>query len=431
MALRLMTAALCAGLASGALSSDAQDLEFPAVTGYSLDGTEVSVPFGTGDSERLVILAFGDWDAPGVAAWESRLRALAPAAGRVPVQTFVIMGDASRFARAARAGRLRAKVETPALRARIVPVFETAETFLVGLDLSGRSEVAAVLVRGGDDVVWRQEGPPTDEALSGLRAILAGAPPESMPAPPGPTADARPDQPASPAPETVRPAIVAPTTAETTLPPSDDEQAEPPQPEAETPNPIPDEPYESAGPGSVQKTAIPAQPPGQAEVRPASPSEEDSPAMRLPPLSGFDLEGRRVELPASLSEGRTLLLMRTSIDAPIANLDWRAVASETGHADTHLLSLVILRDRGFGRAMMSGRVRARISDPDHRRTTVPIFVSNAEHGSLPVDMGADGFVALIVESTGRVLEVLDDVPDVEAGGAIDIGHARSEQTSDR
>ncbi|MEO1567814.1 MAG: hypothetical protein AAFR94_01165 [Pseudomonadota bacterium] len=433
MALRFMTVVLVVVFACGPRSSDAQDIDFPSVSGYSLDGEKVVVPFATSNGERLIILAFGDMDAPDVADWQSRFHALAAEGTTLPVKTFVIMGEANRFTRAARAGRLRAKVDEPDIRAQIVPVFRAPETFLTALGLSGRSEVAAVLVRSGEDVVWRHEGPPTDQALTDLRSILAGAPTATSTARSDATPDSQPGQPTSPNPVKARPAIVAPTAAAATVPHSNDAPVDPPAPEVQSLNSVPDVPHESPVAELAPEIAISPEPPKHAEHVPAIPKNGDGPLERLQPLSGYDLEGRRVELPGSLSEGRTLLLLRTSIDAPDADLAWRAMVSDTGYADTHLMSLVILRDRGFGRSVMSGRVRARIADPGHRRTTIPIFLSRAEQRSMPVDMGADGFAALIVDSTGQILSVLESTSVVNAAQSAEtlIGPKLPGSTSER
>ncbi len=414
----------------------AEPLRLPMLSGYTLAGEEVGLPgdlpagLSAPGAALLLILSLSDDELAPVQAWQAALATAAVESG-LPVWpepiTVVIMGDTGRFLRGARAGRLRADIVDPVVRARTVPVFQSAAPVLRALDLPGSPGVVALLVDAEGRVLWLHAGPPggTDLAALNMRlvALSEGRPVEAMATgttwdqasnlapkavaelaanPQGAVPEAGPDGTVSAPPPVVReasgtgPGEVVPGEA------TRDAAGRPSEDQSPGSDPVPsDEPV--AGPVAEPMPA------SGAPLREGS--DRQSGRTVFPTLAGYRLDGEPITLPQDMLGGPALLLIRSEIDPIAAEANWRERATALGLAPSRMLSLILLDDWGPLRAMQAGRIRARITDAARRRTTVPLFLDAQTRSSLPRGSGEGKPLVILIDAVGNVAWTGGGAPD--------------------
>lgn len=121
----------------------------------------------------------------------------------------------------------------------------------------------------------------------------------------------------------------------------------------------------------------------------------------VPDLSGYFLDGREISIPADLTGAATLLVFSREATETQDVESWRQVAAQIDDVTPAIFVVLMGNQRGIGRSMAAGRLRAQISDPEIRASTVPIF---RDSGDLQASLNlGSGVTALVVNAAGEVI----------------------------
>ena len=121
----------------------------------------------------------------------------------------------------------------------------------------------------------------------------------------------------------------------------------------------------------------------------------------VPELSGYFLDGRKISIPGDLTGAATLLVVSRE-DTETQDVEsWRQVAAQIDDDMATIFVVLMGNQRGIGRSMAAGRLRAQVSDPEIRASTVPIF---QDIGDLQASLRlGQGVAALVVNAAGEVI----------------------------
>jgi hypothetical protein len=121
----------------------------------------------------------------------------------------------------------------------------------------------------------------------------------------------------------------------------------------------------------------------------------------VPDLSGYFLDGREISIPGDLTGAATLLVVSRE-DTETRDVEsWRRVAAQIDDDMATIFVVLMGNQRGIGRSMAAGRLRAQVSDPEIRASTVPIF---QDIGDLQASLRlGPGVTALVVNTAGEVI----------------------------
>lgn len=127
----------------------------------------------------------------------------------------------------------------------------------------------------------------------------------------------------------------------------------------------------------------------------------DTDVQRVPELSGYYLDGGKAEVPSGL-KGPVTLLVFLREDLGTEDLQsWRDVALQFGSEIDTVFMVLMGERRGINRALVAGRLRGQVLDPEIRASMVPVF-QNSRDLRARLGLGA-GASALLVNKTGEIL----------------------------
>ncbi|WP_353257351.1 hypothetical protein, partial [Hyphomonas sp.] len=166
--LPIVVALFVLGTGSDAVAEPASQ-KLPQVSGYTLEGERLNLPADLAAPATLIVFVEEDPFTEDLGSWRELAFLLED---EVPAFFLVTMGDKRGLSRSMAAGRLRAEVKDPELRANLVPVFQDGGDLRSILDIASSSRVSAVLVSRSGEVVWRAPGPAGKKAIEEIRSSL-------------------------------------------------------------------------------------------------------------------------------------------------------------------------------------------------------------------------------------------------------------------
>lgn len=155
-------------------------MEFPAVDGRSLAGTDVLLPDDLPASRTLALLAFQQRQQACVDRWIARAERAGVPGSPLDMDTddetcvveIPVLSTAWRLGRGFIDGGMAASIRVPRVLARTITVYTNVSAFqrLLGIDDSDRVQACVVTPEG--DVMARVPGEPTDSAWRVVQEAL-------------------------------------------------------------------------------------------------------------------------------------------------------------------------------------------------------------------------------------------------------------------
>jgi hypothetical protein len=330
---------------TGKAAAEAGPRVVPDLSGYFLDGREISIPADLTAAETLLVISREGAETQDVESWRN---VAAQIEDGTPTIFVVPMGRQRGIGRSMAAGRLRAQVSDPEIRASTVPVFRDDGDLQASLRLG--PGVAALVVNAAGEVIWQASGAAREDAVQSL---------EDLPA-------------------------HAPATAS-----------------------LPDQPRDvallSQAPVISERAAPPAAPPPAPVLAPPADVVSDGPA-RLPVYEGVTLDGRSLRLPGDLSaDGTRLVFVPEWEDGEaLRTILTRMEAASGEHGDDWLVLVFKGKAPRLGRAFASGKLRAEVPEAARRRV-LPVYLGISEvEAALGLEASA-GFHLVTVNRYGAVV----------------------------
>lgn len=312
----ILLALWIASALAGKAAAEAGPRVVPDISGYFLDGREISIPGDLAGAATLLVFSREDAEAPDVESW----RTVAAQIDDVTPAIFVVlMGNQRGIGRSMAAGRLRAQVSDPEARASTVPIFQDRGELQASLRLG--PGVTALVVNAAGEVIWQASGAASEDAVQSLEALPAQAP-----------------------------AIAA----------------------------LPDQPREVAAlsqtPIMPGRSAPPAAPSPAPVLVATANVVSDGPA-RLPVYQGITLDGRSLRLPGDLSpDGTRLVFVPEWEDGEaLRTVLTRMEEASDEHGDDWLVLVFKGKAPQLGRAFASGKLRAEVPEAARRRHVLPVY----------------------------------------------------------
>lgn len=325
----LTVLALCVLGTSGKAVAESASQRLPEISGYTLEGERLSVPSDLTGPATLIVIVEEDPFTEDLGSWRELSSQLE---GETPAVFLVTMGARQGLSRSIAAGRLRADVQDPEFRAKLVPVFQDGGDLRSGLGIASSSRVSAVLVSVSGEIIWRARGPAGASAIDEIRTSLR-APPRQ--------AEVKAELPA--------PAIgAAALTVPDAMAPSMPAPAPAPTP-AQTPEPVP------AGPSYA----------GLSNTAP-----------QMPTIDGVTLAGRSLSMPADFGKTGTRLVLvadHAGEDVLEAALSGAEQAAPDDASEWYVL-LFMGKSQRFGKAVAAGQLRARVQSLLWREHIIPVYM---------------------------------------------------------
>lgn len=312
----ILLAFLIASALSGKAAAEAGPRVVPDLSGYFLDGREISIPGDLTGAATLLVVSREDTETQDVESWRQVAAQIDDDMATIFV---VLMGNQRGIGRSMAAGRLRAQVSDPEIRASTVPIFQDIGDLQASLKLG--PGVTALVINTAGEVIWHASGAASEDAVQSLENLPVQAP-----------------------------ALTS----------------------------LPDQPREVAAlsqtPVMSERAAPPASPPPAPVLVAPAKVVSDGPA-RLPVYEGVTLDGRSLRLPGDLSpEGTRLIFVPEWEDGEALRTILTRMEEVSGELGDDWLVLVF---RGkapqLGRAFASGKLRAEVPEAAQRRHVLPVY----------------------------------------------------------
>jgi len=373
--LPIVVALFVLGTGSDAVAEPASQ-KLPQVSGYTLEGERLNLPADLAAPATLIVFVEEDPFTEDLGSWRELAFLLED---EVPAFILVTMGDKRGLSRSMAAGRLRAEVKDPELRANLVPVFQDGGDLRSILDIASSSRVSAVLVSRSGEVVWRAPGPAGKKAIEEIRSSLR--------APLGETQ------------VTLGLSATVGGQAALTLP-----DAIAPTP---TPTPTPTSPSPSPPPAPAQ-TPLPLPLPVPVPLAPIYEELANTP-LQMPKIDGVTLAGRSLAMPDDLSKTGTRLVLvadHAGEDALFAALSEAEQAGPQAASEWYVL-LFMGKSQRFGKAVAAGQLRARVQSLVRRERIIPVYMELSSFERLAGLQPAVGTRTILAAQSGALSSMVE------------------------
>jgi hypothetical protein len=149
--------------------------QFPAVQAVSLSGTRFDLPQNFGGQVNLVVISFAREQQQAVDSWLPAARQLEATHNQFRYYELPTMSRQNLFYRWWFDAALRSNTTDKDLRSRILPAYVNKRKFLRSLHIRNDKNVVAILIDQSGRVLWRGDGPYTEQKKQALIAALAKA----------------------------------------------------------------------------------------------------------------------------------------------------------------------------------------------------------------------------------------------------------------
>jgi hypothetical protein len=148
---------------------------FPAVKGANLEGRTFTLPADFEGELNLVIVAFQRWHQSLVDTWLPIGRELQRALPGLRIYELPTIQRLNFLARKSIDFGMRMGIPDKAVREATITLYLDKEAFRTELEVSNEETIRLFLVRRGGEILWRGEGPNSDETRHALVDALAAA----------------------------------------------------------------------------------------------------------------------------------------------------------------------------------------------------------------------------------------------------------------
>ena len=314
----ILLAFLVVSALSAKAAAEAGPRVVPELSGYFLDGREISIPGDLTGAATLLVVSREDTETQDVESWRQVAAQIDDDMATIFV---VLMGNQRGIGRSMAAGRLRARVSDPEIRASTVPIFQDVGDLQASLRLG--PGVTALVINAAGEVNWQASGAASEDTVQSLENLPAQAP----------AITSLPDQ--------------LPEVAALSQTPVMTERPAPSSAPSPSPAPV------LAAPGIAASEGL----------------------ARLPLYEGITLDGRSLRLPGGLSpEGTRLVFVPEWEDGEALRTVLARMEEASGEYGDDWLVLVFKgKAPQLGRAFASGKLRAEVPEAARRRHVLPVY----------------------------------------------------------
>jgi len=167
-----ITVAGCIGAGSNSPLGAHSTGSFPTVSGINLHGETVAIPADLRGEQRIVIVAFEQRQQADVDTWINALTGDLQANPRLSLYELPVIYEGSAAFRFWVNNGMRSGIPDSAARSRTITVYTNRDDFYEALGVRQSSITTFVLDKAGA-ILWRADGPATEESLAELRAFIA------------------------------------------------------------------------------------------------------------------------------------------------------------------------------------------------------------------------------------------------------------------
>lgn len=145
---------------------------FPRISGETLSRRPMSLPGDLEGEINLVFVAFQRQHQDDVDHWLRELGDIEVTFDGLALYEVPLLMRFPRFYRQWIDNGMRAGIPDPKTRSRTITVYTNRRHFLNAVGLQDESDIFATLLDEEGRMVWTHVGPPTDEALGELTAVI-------------------------------------------------------------------------------------------------------------------------------------------------------------------------------------------------------------------------------------------------------------------
>jgi hypothetical protein len=146
---------------------------FPNVRGSSLSRVEHRLPETLEYDPNLLLIAFKQHQQRDVDTWLPVAAQLREQFPRFGAYELPVISRAYRPVAGFIDGGMRAGIPDSAVRDATITLYIDRRSFCRVLGIDSLDEIVPMVVTAGGEILWRTTGPRTDDAVAGLRAVLA------------------------------------------------------------------------------------------------------------------------------------------------------------------------------------------------------------------------------------------------------------------
>ncbi len=149
---------------------------FPNISADALNKKHLNLPKDFGGHHNLLLLSFEREQEKEIETWSQLSKDLQKADASFRTYILPVFTRENVLYRWWENSSLRSDVNDPELLDVTVPLYVDKARFRKDLQIASEHQIVALLVDDTGKVIWRSEGPLTDEKKSGLLAIVAPRP---------------------------------------------------------------------------------------------------------------------------------------------------------------------------------------------------------------------------------------------------------------
>ena len=149
-------------------------MQFPAVNGSNLQRKRLNLPEDFQGELNVVMIAFQQWQQAQVDTWIPFARQLEEAHSRLRYYELPTIQRLNVLARTFINEGMRAGILDPVARDRTITLYLDKNAFREALQLPGEDDIYVLLLDRHGRILWREEGPFTEEKGESLAAAVRG-----------------------------------------------------------------------------------------------------------------------------------------------------------------------------------------------------------------------------------------------------------------
>jgi hypothetical protein len=163
---------LSATLLPLAAQTGSSPIHFPTITSYNLAKAKVTLPAAFRASHNLLLISFDTGDTPELDRWVSAAQSFTSIQGGLGYYLLPVSEQKNPLYRWWDNSAMRSDFPNPQLWPRVVPLYINENRFREQLQIPRDSQVIVLLTDRGGNILWRASGPPDQQKLDALRALL-------------------------------------------------------------------------------------------------------------------------------------------------------------------------------------------------------------------------------------------------------------------
>lgn len=162
----------CIGAGTNSSVVPKGDMNFPFVVGTNLNGESFKIPAELEGDPRILVVAFEQAQQGDVDTWIRGLQSDLAARPELRLYELPVIYTGSAAFRFTVNNGMRSGITDETARRRTITVYTDRDAFYAALNVK-QSSITTFVINKSGAIVWRADGPATEESLGSLRAVLA------------------------------------------------------------------------------------------------------------------------------------------------------------------------------------------------------------------------------------------------------------------